>query len=787
MRLEHVYARFFRSLNYDYLRKAHDGYSPDPWDDTTEAASYPFVRLALDPAITAIVGANESGKSQLLAAVRCGLTGERIERRDFCRYSPFFSAGDALDLPEFGLEFGELNDAARGALSAMCADSEVPGDATRAAIFRVNATPKLRCYFRADDGAWSQAHHVRKPAALKDFGLPACFEIDASIPLPDAVPLDYLATGDPAHAISVEARRQLVQNVLEHGARWFASENAVQQSAAELVSVYSETAAVSPEEQRQFQLADDLLIKVVSLDRATFRELKAALEEGRNGYAGAIVDTINDRLAARLNLAQWWSQDSRFELRVEARGIELVFVITDRTGRTYSFDERSQGLKYFLSYFVQYLAHEPPADGQPELLLMDEPDAYLSASGQQDLLRIFAAFAHPAEPGVAPVQVVYVTHSPFLIDKNHAERIRVVEKGEHDEGTRVVRNASRNHYEPLRSAFGAFVGESAFIGTCNLLLEGTSDQVLIAGASSWLARRGASSLDRLDLNRITLVPAGSASHVPYVAFLARGRDVEQPAVIVLLDGDEEGSAARRTLARGGPRAKQLVAPDLVLQLNDDELEHVETANPTGLVAIEDLLPVEVAVAAVVRYCAEYLPEVTTKGFRPSADAVFTEGRSMHAGMEHALRKFANDAGLHLDKVGFARSVVAALDDDLNSSSLDVTAGNFKLLLGALGRRQRQADRALAAERIRSRVGRVGRRFLADHPHSARRQDALVLREEIEGQLDLSVEADEVRARLRGWVRDHRLEEDPSEDIGDFTAFRRGVEQLPYVGTLAVQT
>ncbi|MFC9871717.1 OLD family protein [Nocardia salmonicida] len=79
------------------------------------------------------------------------------------------------------------------------------------------------------------------------------------------------------------------------------------------------------------------------------------------------------------------------------------------------------------------------------------------------------------------MQVVYVTHSPFLIDKNHGERIRVLEKGDADEGTRIVSNAARNHYEPLRSAFGAFVAETTFIGNCNLMLEGQADQVLLAG------------------------------------------------------------------------------------------------------------------------------------------------------------------------------------------------------------------------------------------------------------------------------------------------------------------
>ncbi|MFZ1919987.1 MAG: hypothetical protein WAU58_20650, partial [Terriglobales bacterium] len=67
------------------------------------------------------------------------------------------------------------------------------------------------------------------------------------------------------------------------------------------------------------------------------------------------------------------------------------------------------------------------------------------------------------------------------------------------------------------------------------MVEGTADQVLLAGAATFLKARGASDFQTLDLNRLTIVPAGSATHIPYLVYLARGRDYEKPAVIVLLD------------------------------------------------------------------------------------------------------------------------------------------------------------------------------------------------------------------------------------------------------------
>jgi predicted ATPase len=782
MQLDAVYVRFYRSLNYDYLRKTHPEYSPEPWDATPDGASYPFIRVRLERDITTIVGANESGKSQLLGSIKHGLTGQGIERRDFCRYSSYFSTDGTLTTPEFGLRFGDVQTEGAEAIAEMCGLDETP-EVSTVALFRMNATPKLRMYLLGPEG-WV-AHTVKKPTLLEKFGLPHYFEIDASVPLPDAVPLEYLATGDAKAGLRHRGQRRSFTVLRNKAAEWFTSAETVQASAAEIAAAFAE-ADEDSDSLKQFALADDLLIRVVGLERELFSELLGAVARGQNGYAGGIIDTVNREIANRLNFPHWWSQDSAFELLVDLRQDELVFMIRDRTGTSYSFDERSAGMKYFLSYFVQYLSHEPREDGGSEILLMDEPDAYLSSSGQQDLLRIFDSFAHPDDER-PPVQVVYVTHSPFLIDKNHAERLRVLEKGEHEEGTRIVANASRNHYEPLRSAFGSFVGETTFIGTCNLLLEGPSDQILIAGVSSWLAGRDTPLAERLDLNTITLVPAGSASHIPYVAFLARGRDVDRPPVIVLLDADKAGDDARAALLKGGPRGKQLVAEDQILQLRDEDLGSIDAENPQGCNGLEDLVPLSLAHRAVAHYCHEYAPDIDVTNFVPAAATVFQGDRDTLSGLQNALRSHIGDASFDLDKIGFARSVVAVVQElEPDDADLAVLQANFRTLLGALAKRQRLADRRANSERISGRIKRAARRFLADHPTSARREHVLLLKEEIEDQLDATLEADEIRAELREWVREFQLEDDLRADIEDYSRFRAVLAGLAHAGTRAVQ-
>jgi hypothetical protein len=387
--------------------------------------------------------------------------------------------------------------------------------------------------------------------------------------------------------------------------------------------------------------------------------------------------------------------------------------------------------------------------------------------------------------------VVYVTHSPFLIDKNDASRIRVLEKGEHDEGTRIVSSVAANHYEPLRSAFGGFVAETTFIGNCNLMLEGPSDQVLLAGVSRWLGTRGVAERDRLDLNTLTLVPTGGTPHVPYLVYLARGRDVEKPPVIVLLDADKPGDEAREALKKGGAYGVPLIDDDLVLQLNDDELSGIDSDNPGGAVAIEDLVPFEVAVDAVGSYCQEFVPDVDIDSLAlvitdlyPSGKAP-TPNKGLVAELERAVRDKSGRERFHLDKVGFARAVTDVLRRSTSVESTESDAGvakaqaNFTLLLSALAKRQRNAVRAEAVEKISSRINRAKRQFLRTQRGAARREHVLALIEEISGQLDNSVDAENVHSTMRGWRERFHLDDDPRAQVEDYPGLVKAIQALAY--------
>jgi predicted ATPase len=546
VRIHEIWIRFYKSFNFDYELKATPGATQRSWQETQDVW-IPHIRIPIEPDITAVVGANESGKTHLLDAIKIVLTGDGILQRDFCRYSSLFSVErDSRLFPEVGATFRpDENDDAR--LQALDIPRLRNGD-----LLMLRPEPDIiHVINTADERVLLDEDQI---AGLEEL-LPYTRELRTDVPLPDSISISALANSGPTLA-SRKTRLKLWSLM----ARLGTPEEATKQAA----NLHAMINANEARETDAESLGIDLLTKIARIEESSFEELQTAIAEEREGLVNGLIQEMNNSIARHLNVSRWWSQDPEFQLRVSPREHELVFTIRDRTGTDYSFAERSKGLQYFLSYYVQLLSHDQRVD-RPEVLLMDEPDAYLSSSGQQDLLRVLEHHARPDDSD-RESQIIYVTHSPFLINRNAGHRVRVVDKGSRDEGTRLVKDATRNHYEPLRTSLGEFVAETAFIGGDNLFVEGIADQILIAGMNARLLGAGTPPSQCLDLNQVTIVQGGS--NIPYMLYLARGRDQVKPACAVLLDGDTAGKTAQKQIKRGGALRKPIVADELVVMISD---------------------------------------------------------------------------------------------------------------------------------------------------------------------------------------------------------------------------
>lgn len=791
MKLKSIFVRFYKSFNYDYLRESMPGPARRmAWEDF-DGRWYPYVRVRLDDRITTVVGENESGKSCLLDAIQSAVTGDRIRYRDFCRHSQFFAVREGqVHYPQFGSEWTDLTEDEAERLADLC--QEVPEDGIgRFWLFR-SGKESADVYF--------SEKQATEPCTLADDRLrelntilPHVFRLDPKLALPETVPLDYLADDKTkAHQYENQIPRSAsaLASVIQSNRQLF-EEHAIGQNLKEVSELVRRTLTAEQKIRKsapeELQLAHDLIRKIARIDPGVLKRLHRELIAEEDAYAGSLVEDINKELDRALNFPRFWAQDKAFQLRVSHSVNDLTFAIRDRTQKGYSFDERSAGLKYFLSYYIQYLAHEPANDGRGEILLMDEPDTYLSRQGQQDLLKIFDAFAFPKQSSRQPVQVVYVTHSPFLLDKNNVERIRVLQKGSGNEGTRVVRDVSRAHYEPLRSAFGPSLAETTFIGNCNIMVEGLADQVLLAGAARHLrATRGPGS-DSLDLNSLTVVQSGGAPEMPYATFLARGRDVDRPMVLALLDSDKAGDEAKRRLLRGvrmgGRKRTPLLEQFQVIQIGD-----VRCWART----MEDLVPADVAVAAARRYLAEYRGWSDQQVTRVTEERLENASSAKETSMFDALAALVSSLDDHasIHKVGFARAVVEVLENDRGRDGRQAkVAGVGKLeermadLMARLNEAVRKSTRRRTVGRVKSRVRRVRRQFLRDYPDAIAKDEALGFLEEIDaivaddgGNLEGRVVGDRIREIRKKYFLNDTTE---SRSVGDSSAFREEIRDFEY--------
>ena len=282
-----------------------------------------------------------------------------------------------------------------------------------------------------------------------------------------------------------------------------------------------------------------------------------------------------------------------------------------RHGVTLNFADRSQGFTWFFSLLAS-LSQLPGS--RRLILLLDEPGSSLHASAQHDLLRFIDERLTPTH------QVLYSTHSPFMIDSKHLERVRTVEERE-GEGSRVSDEPfehSRETRLPIEAALGQeLIGSLVGERRGSLFVKEPSDHVYLSALSAHLESLGRTSLD----SRWSIVPVGGMSGLSAFAALS-GSGMRR--VAVLFDGPEgeeerpgaQSPLGKRLLAnRGIIRIADFAPPppaeaereeeseDLELSRDLEELaeatgETLVTADPDGDDLV-DLSPFAAALAARV--------------------------------------------------------------------------------------------------------------------------------------------------------------------------------------------
>jgi predicted ATPase len=306
-----------------------------------------------------------------------------------------------------------------------------------------------------------------------------------------------------------------------------------------------------------------------------------------------------------------------------------VRIRNNRHRVTTNFGERSGGFVWFFSFLA---AFSELRDAEDLILLLDEPGLRLHAAGQADLLRYLdeeLAVGH---------QVVYTTHSPYMVDAARPHRVRSVEDVA-GEGTRVCEGAeatSRDTVLPLTGALATSLLKGIGAGPRTLLVGGVPDLVYLEVMSGYLRDGGRRGLDPA----WRVLPTGGLGGLPVAATLL-GAPLE--AAVLLEVG--AGHPSVRALAEQG-----VVLPERLLALTEltgqseagledlfDDAFYLHLVAATG---VEELDPDELAGEGSILRRIERGTGTALDRYRPARYLLTQQQRLLPAIGREPLHRFA---------------------------------------------------------------------------------------------------------------------------------------------------
>lgn len=304
-------------------------------------------------------------------------------------------------------------------------------------------------------------------------------------------------------------------------------------------------ALIAREDAKTLKDPDYPLLGLINLARLNHRKLVETKNttELKNKLEGA-----GNHLTNRI--VKYWSQNRHIQMRFDVRdakpedpegmrqGINVWGEVYDTVHWAHTpLRTRSRGFVWFFSFLAWY--EDIKRQKQNVILLLDEPGLSLHGRAQADLLRYFDA-------ELSTHQLIYTTHSPFMIDPAKFGRVRIVQDlgidakeplPKDQDGTKVLTNvfdATDDSLFPLQGALGYEIQQTLFIGPNSLVVEGPADMLFLRAVSAELERQGRTGLSE----DWVITPVGGSGKVPaFVALLAPQKGMNVATLLDIQNSD----------------------------------------------------------------------------------------------------------------------------------------------------------------------------------------------------------------------------------------------------------
>lgn len=542
-------------------------------------------RLRLDTKLVCLIGANEVGKSTILAALEIAHTDSAVPPADRSR------AEQVPDDREIVRLRYRLDDADRTEISRIPSDADPATVRWFEIIQRANGTsyfkiepplrrvrgPRRGCAeaLRAVLKTWWPEDSDVEEDSTEDWiperdSIEAVIEVlesdEGTLPNESLVKVQELSN---AIAASDDGLATRLRDLANHEADQHptdAAMNALWRRCPDFLRFDDETRQLASEYDLTTSAASPgaALRNLAELANLDLVALRNAIQRGETGTVRDLREAANRVLEERFSV---WHQHPQVRVSLENDGPILRIHVQSGSGPTMPFHERSDGLREFVALVALTAQQSKPV---PPILLIDEIETHLHYDAQVDLIRVLTE-------QTAAAQVIYTTHSAASLPEDLGLGVRVVEPV----GERTASTIRQNFWRDQDPGMGALLmalgaASIAFVPLRPaIIVEGGSDLVLLPTLF-----REATGSDHVGF---AVVPGSSSAPPERLA----GLDLQGVRTAWVFDADDGGRSRR------GALIEHHIPEDRMLLLADH-----------GDLEIEDLVEPETFCRAVTGYVSD---------------------------------------------------------------------------------------------------------------------------------------------------------------------------------------
>lgn len=271
---------------------------------------------------------------------------------------------------------------------------------------------------------------------------------------------------------------------------------------------------------------------LIILDLANI-DLNDFIKKGQSSE-GRTVRSFDKRSASKYLTNQfgnlWRQKEVEFDIEIDGPTLN-IFAEDKAVGMPVRLHRRSTGFRWYVSFAWKF-THATGGDFKDCVLLLEEPGVHLHFTGQRDLLAVFERLAEHNT-------ILYTTHLASMVDLAHPERVRIIEsRDNHVAVTQGIVSSQREPMAVIEQSLGLTGDHSGILGSRQVLIvEGGGDAVVLQKLSGLLKAAGKEGLS----DKVYLWPAHGAPKTPMYAGFAIGQGWDAG---VLLDSDDEGNKAK---------------------------------------------------------------------------------------------------------------------------------------------------------------------------------------------------------------------------------------------------